>query len=129
MAIDKTPVQVGDKEESTTGLKMFRLVDYFRADITKEVILVWYYEFLITPTGAKVEEKYKHYVVKDTPAILDENGVETLAAFNEFTAWADLAIDNTMVGARLGSDIILGAIKNTLSKMAFDAPDGYITVA
>lgn len=134
MAIDKTAITMVATHK---GLTMKRKYLTFEANRENEFIKVIFEQWLETATEDIVEYKIMHYITKDIPAItemqdLDGDGVvETLVtispAFLGFTNWHDYIISSAMVNLKLGADIIVGAINNTLkTKVPADAKDGYI---
>ncbi len=135
-----------------SGLEMYREADYFTPGIKEPKITVYYYQWLKSPTGLKMDVQHKRYVVIDIPAviiksdpilvtseILYDDGITVLtpAVYREddiivtpanlgYTAWKRKLITAEMVGMTLGDDIIIGSINSKLSEMPFDAIDNYI---
>lgn len=132
-----------------TGLEMFREIDYFIGGIREEKITVYYYQWLKSPNGIRLNEVHKKYFVKNIPAItevqyqyediLDENNnvigqnvvgqtiVEIVPAYPGYTSWREKVITNAYVGATLGNDIIIGSINATLAGMSVDVEDNHVT--
>lgn len=134
MATNKTPIEV-QKGTLYKGMKMFRQIKECKLGIDGDFIHVTYIEWLESPSGEKVELQFKSYIVKDEPEISKtkvngegEEEKEIIApAKTQYTKWAEFEIMPQLVGAKLGNDIIIKSIRETLAEMSFDAPDGYIT--
>ena len=129
--ITTIPQQVG----SFKGCTMFRKLRVGQNDIVISLtgtIQVVYDQWLITPTGDKVEEqKNRCYFVKNIAykaAVLDEEGniIEPeVQEYLGFDIWKEF------IGVNLSmEDIIIGAINNTLvNSIPIDAVDGYVIPA
>ncbi len=125
MAVNKEAVQVGATVDPSSGLLMFRKIDKCNLEIDKDFIEVKYIQWLQSPNGTRLNEQYKNYIVKDGGTYINDNQeeVENLG----YSIWADFIITQGLVGTKLGNDLIIGAINETLKGMPFDVPSGYIT--
>ncbi len=108
------------------GLKMFREVDYFIGGIKTPKITVFYYEYLESPTGDKIEEKYKKYHIIDQPEVLDTEGGVITPANPGYTTWKEKPIIVQYVGLQLGTHLIIGSINQKLAQMPFEVLDDHI---
>lgn len=133
-------IRVGgaDAIEPTTGLPMYRDHTTFEANYKARYIKVWYNQWLVS-NGVKVQEKSgRHYLVIDIPQLThvipgdpnadpptEDSIIVDSPAYPMFTGWQNKLIIQGWVGARLGEDIIIGAIKTTLINLPFDVEDGY----
>jgi hypothetical protein len=117
------------------GLSMFREFDYFTGGAKVPKITVFYYEWLESPTGDKIEEKYKKYHIADELAVYrtvkdEENGEESQVLVSAenlgYTAWLTKLIIPQYVGITLGQDLIIGSIKQKLTQMPFEVVDDHI---
>ena len=129
--ITTIPQQVG----SFKGCTMFRQLRVGQNDIVISLtgtIQVVYDQWLITPTGDKVEEqKSRCYFVTNIPykaAVLDAEGniIEPeVQEYLGFDIWKEF------IGVNLSMEnIIIGAINNTLvNSIPIDAVDGYVIQA
>lgn len=114
---DNTPVRVSTTSDPATGLDMYREINYFIGNVKGNEIEVSYIQYHVSPTGARMNETYMKYLVRNK---------ETSPAILAYSNWLNKVIDNTLVGARLGQDIILGAIKNELANLPFDVADEFL---
>lgn len=138
--INKDAVRVGGATalDPTTNLPMFRKYITFEANREQEYINVFYDQWLES-NGIKIEVKTgRKYVVVDQPEVshielgdalavpptIDQTIIDS-PAYPMFTGWFEKVIISQWVGAKLGADIIVGYINNTLTGMAFDVPDGH----
>lgn len=123
----QTPQEVG----SYKGCTMFRQARSGDRDINiglgSKTIQVIYNQWLITPSGDKVEEVIgRCYFVKNVPAVLDSVGQVVTPAFNGYDNWKNYNAGGTPDGTTLET-IILGAVNNTLKNtIPIDAVDGYV---
>lgn len=108
------------------GLKMFREIDYFIGGIRTPKIIVYYFEYLESPTGDKIHEQYKKYILEDKPAVYDDSGNLISEATLSYTNWKTKIITQSLVGVKLGDDIIIKSIINRLASMPFDVEDNHI---
>ncbi len=133
-------VQVGNDVDPASGLEMYREIDYFIGGIKEPKITVWYYQWLKSPNGARLEEVRKKYVTIDVAAVMGMRDItdaegnvtgqeeyEVTPEFLGYSIWRSRLIPAQWVGAKLGDDIIIGAIKATLAGMPFDVIDGHVT--
>lgn len=108
------------------GLKMFREIDYFIGGIKTAKIIVYYFEYLESPTGDRIHEQYKKYILQDTPAVYDDLGNLISEGTLSYSSWKSKVITKDFVGAKLGDDIIIKSIVNRLASMPFDVEDNHI---
>lgn len=138
--MEKNVIRVGGDSAVApiTGLPMFREHITFEANYKNKFIRVFYNQWL-EANGVRVEEKPgRHYNVVNLLAVshivpgdinadppTEDSVVEDSPAYPMFDGWQNKTIPQQWVGLRLGEDIILGAIMNTLQNIPFDAEDGY----
>ncbi len=124
--------------EPFSGLEMKREIDFFIGGIKEPIITVWYYQWLRSSNGKRLEEKRMKYIVVDIPAkiesvkITNEQG-ETVTVQTEvspavlgYTSWKKKIITESFLGASLGEDIIIGAIVSKLASLPFNVEDGFV---
>lgn len=121
MPIDKSPIRVGVTEETPeavhpiSNLPMYRLFRKFIGNREEENITVFYDEWQESGAARLDYVSNKKYIVKDTED------------YPAFTGWHDYPITAEMEGMKLGGDVIIGQINKTLSALAFDVEDEYVT--
>ena len=99
--ISATPVNCGT--DSTTGLEKYRQFIVETGDMERNIITVWYYEWLQTATGAQVNKQKKSYFIENSASWINKAG-QTIPADTSFTEWYNL----------LGRTYIIPAINATL---------------
>lgn len=129
---NKDSIRVGGANalDTSTGLPMFRKYTTFEANREMEYINVFYDQWLESPKGNPIEIKTgRKYIVIDQQEInhTDEGGsiVIDTPAFPMFTGWFNKIIKSEWNGARLGADVLVGAINKTLEEMPFGIGDDY----
>lgn len=140
MPISKTPVRVGGANavDPVSNLPMYRLYTTFEANRDAEFIKVFYNQWLES-NGAVLEFKGgRSYVVVDQPEVthivpgdinaeppVEDEIVVDAPVYPMFTGWFNKLVAAEWVGAKLGADVLVGAINATLAGMAFDVADNY----
>lgn len=159
--------------QNSLGLDVYRELDYFIGGIRDQKIDIFYYEWMKSPNGMKIESSVQHkkYILADLPAVttpgelvlitpevghtvsqtlyaedgitiiegptdvyvvdtpaLYERGPDVIVtpASTPYTNWKNKLITPQMVGARLGTDIIIGAINSTLQSLPVDVENNHI---
>jgi hypothetical protein len=124
--VDKSPVQVIESPTNPNpyGVPMMREFTGFLCYYEQEYLEVRYKEWLVTPTGERVNFiPEKKYIVKNTYKDNNMNGPLLTTNFNK---WYAYLINSHLVGAWLGRDLIVSVIKAELAAFPFDIPDGYV---
>lgn len=135
-----TEVRVGGNNavDPKTGFPMYRDHTTFEACYKGRYIKVWYNQWLLS-NDIKIDEKPgRHYLVIDLPEInhiisgdpnadppTEDELVIDSPTYPMFTGWQNKEVKQEWVGKKLGEDVIIGAINNTLINLPFDVADGY----
>ena len=130
----------------SSGLPLYRELNYFIGSIKESRITVYYNQWLASPNGTRLQEEEKRYFVIDTPEIIIPAIVVSPATFDEFgvvvteavitpavvtpakpsfTQWKEKIIIQQYVGAKLGDDIIIGSIHGTLTALPIDVSNNH----
>lgn len=132
--IDKSPIRVGgiNAVDPLTQLPMYRKFTTFEGSREDEWLKI-YYEQWLDSNGVKLDCKTCHYIVIDHPEQghydEDSNWVVDFSYAPMFTfGWYNKLINEGMVGAKFGADVIVGAINDTLiNHIPFNAGTAFYT--